>query len=260
MRNRAAWRPSKFEIDRAGKWRGSRSEVPITSRLAADIAAGFYYQTIHEHARGRLIDLGCGKVPLYGMYKDLVSDVVCVDWPNSLHDSAHTDVFADLNHPLDVEETGFDTAIASDVIEHLHTPEALFASAARLLRPQGKLLVGVPFLYWIHEMPHDFHRYTRFALEKMTRDAGLTVISLTAAGGSPEVLSDMATKSLGSSKIISSAMYGVSRALLTIPLVKRLSAATREAMPMAYFLVAQKLPDGSAPDTEAAAGARFTTG
>jgi SAM-dependent methyltransferase len=240
MRNAAAWRPSKFERDRAGGWCASRSEVPVTSRLAADISARLYHQTIRNHARGRLIDLGCGKVPLYGMYKDLVSDVTCVDWPNSLHGSTHTDVFADLNLPLDLEENGFDTALASDVIEHLHTPEALFASAARLLRPEGKLLIGVPFLYCIHESPHDFHRYTRYALERLTREAGLAVVSLTPAGGGPEVLSDIATKSVGASKAVASIVYAASRALLVTPLVKRLSAATREAMPMAYFLVAQK--------------------
>ncbi|MGH8318453.1 MAG: class I SAM-dependent methyltransferase [Steroidobacteraceae bacterium] len=206
----------------------------------ADIAAKYYYRIIRDHARGRLIDLGCGKVPLYGMYKDLVSEVVCVDWPNSLHATTHTDVFADLNLPLDVEENGFDTAIASDVIEHLHTPKALFASAARLLRPEGKLLIGVPFLYCIHEMPHDFHRYTRYALEKMTEEAGLAVVSLAAAGGGPEVLSDIITKSVGASKALARIAYGVTRSLLAAPLVKRLSAATRETMPMAYFLVAQK--------------------
>lgn len=240
MRDSAAWRPTKFELGPTGEWRASRSEVPITSRLVADIAAKFYSETIRSHARGRLIDLGCGRVPLYGMYKDLVSDTVCVDWPNSMHEATHTDVFADLNLPLDVEENGFDTAIASDVIEHLHTPEALFASAARLLRPEGKLLVGVPFLYCIHEMPYDFHRYTRYALERMTHEAGLTVISLAAAGGSPEVLSDIVTKSLGASKAIAGMAYHATRALLAVPLVKRLSVATRETMPMTYFLVAQK--------------------
>lgn len=240
MRNPADWRPSKFEMDRAGAWRASRSAVPITSRLVADIGAKFYYRTIRDHARGRLIDLGCGKVPLYGMYKDLAEEVVCVDWPNSMHASTHTDVFADLNLPLDLEENGFDTAIASDVIEHLHTPSALFSSAARLLRPEGKLIIGVPFLYCIHEMPYDFHRYTRYALEKMTREAGLTVISLAAAGGGPEVLSDIMTKSVGSNNAIAGMVYGVTRSLLAAPLVKRLSAATRETMPMGYFLVAQK--------------------
>src|SRR6185437_1003954 len=122
MRNHEAWRPSKFEQDRTGKWRASRRGVPITSRLVVDITAQAYHQMLCQHARGRLIDLGCGRVPLYGMYGNLASDVVCVDWPGSQHDTKHTDVFADLNLPLDLGDNEFDTAVASDVIEHLHSP------------------------------------------------------------------------------------------------------------------------------------------
>lgn len=240
MRNVEAWVQSKFERDTRGRWRASRREVPFTSRLMVDIVAAAYAEAIEAHATGRLADLGCGKAPLYGMYRAKASEVVCVDWPSSLHGAQHVDTFADLNGPLALESDSYDTIVATDVIEHLHTPEALFASAARALKSGGKLIVGVPFLYWVHEAPYDFHRYTRFALEKLAADAGLAIVSLAPFAGAPEVISDIATKALSGRPRLARIVYGTTRALLALRAVKKLSASTREVLPLGYILVAQK--------------------
>jgi SAM-dependent methyltransferase len=240
MRNPEAWLPSKFEKDPSAGWRANRTEISITSRLICDIIAAAYAAAIQTHASGRLADLGCGKVPLYGMYRDKVTDIACIDWPSSLHESLHIDMFADLNMPLDLEPASFDTVIASDVIEHLHTPRALFSSAHRILRGGGKLIIGVPFLYWIHEDPHDYHRYTRFALEKMTSDAGLVIISVASYAGASEILADVLTKTMAPWPRLANLAYASTRALLSLPKVKWLSSRTREIMPMGYLLVAEK--------------------
>ena len=243
MRNPGAWTRSKFESDSIGGWRANRAEVPIMSRLMVDRLAQMYAGAIGTHVRGRLADLGCGSVPLYEMYRDKVVDTVCVDWPASLHGSVHVDHFADLNEPLELEPGSFDTVLVTDVIEHLHSPQTLFASAARALRPGGKLIIGVPFLYWIHEAPHDFYRYTRFALEKLVADAKLTVVSITPIAGAPEVVVDLATKAVASRPRLARLIHTVCCGLLNLPPVRKLSAATRELMPLGYVLVARKAHD-----------------
>jgi len=215
--------------------------VPFTSRLMADLIATAYHEMIQAHASGRIADLGCGRVPLYGMYADHASEVICVDWPSSAHGSEFVDKFADLNLPLDLEPDSFDTLIATDVIEHLHSPSTFFSSAKRVLRPGGKLIVGVPFLYWIHEAPHDYHRYTRFALEKLTTDAGLKVLSLEPIGGAPEVLSDIIVKAISIRPTLAKLIYAITRASLRAKTVRKLSQATRDTMPLGYVLVAAKL-------------------
>jgi SAM-dependent methyltransferase len=244
MRNVEAWQETKFERVSPGRWRAGRRNVPFTSRLVVDLAAEAYSQAIAVHAVGRLADLGCGRVPLFGMYREHVTEVVCVDWPGSLQGSEYVDHFHDLNVPLELEPGTFDTIIATDVVEHLHTPKVLFSSVQRALRSGGKLIVGVPFLYWIHEEPRDFHRYTRFALGKMTEDAGLDVISITAYAGAPEVMSDIAVKALGSRPRLARLIYVLTRAMLKLSLVKKLSEATKTSMPLGYVLVAQKPTGG----------------
>jgi SAM-dependent methyltransferase len=205
----------------------------------ADRAAAAYASAILEHATGRLADLGCGEVPLFGMYRDLVTDVLCVDWPNSLHGGKYVDVDADLNEPLDLDPGAFDTVIATDVIEHLHTPQSLFDSASRALRPGGKLIVGVPFLYGIHEAPHDYHRYTPFALERMATTAGLVPCAVTAIGGAPEVLVDVAMKTAGFWPFLARLIHAVGQAGLALPPIRRLSVASSRTMAMGYVLVAE---------------------
>ena len=158
MRDAEAWAPSKFVRNGRG-WEANRETVPLASWIAADAMAGAYAGMIERHACGRLVDLGCGAAPLYGMYGGRATEVVCIDWRDGRHEQRHVDLFHDLNEPLELEPEGFDTVVASDVVEHLHTPQALFDSAARLLRPGGALILGTPFFYWLHEEPHDYHRY-----------------------------------------------------------------------------------------------------
>lgn len=240
MQNMKDWKETKFVRRKDGQWQASRTGVPVTSRLVADRAAEAYANAIALHANGRLVDLGCGNVPLFGMYRDVVDDIVCVDWQSGSHSSVHVDLFADLNAPLDLDESSFDTVIATDVIEHLHEPRALFSSAARALRGGGKLIIGVPFLYWIHEAPHDYHRYTKFALERMVRDAGLELIYLDAFGGPPEVLSDIAIKSFGRLRWLARLVYTITRPVVDFPPVRRWSKSMSATMPLGYVLVAQK--------------------
>jgi hypothetical protein len=81
MRDVAKWQPTKF-VFRGGELRASRDtgEIAVGSRLVGDLTAEAYGRAIVEHARGRLLDLACGKVPLFGVHRDHISDVQCVDW------------------------------------------------------------------------------------------------------------------------------------------------------------------------------------
>jgi hypothetical protein len=101
-----------------GKLFASRDEgeVSWSSRLIVDIVAGFYDRCLKQYARGRLLDLGCGKVPLYGTYRELVTDVICVDWQNTLHNSPYLDQELDLTDDMPFDDNQFDTIILSDVL------------------------------------------------------------------------------------------------------------------------------------------------
>jgi SAM-dependent methyltransferase len=122
--------------------------------------------------------MGCGHVPLYGTYRDLVQENICIDWANNLHTRIHLDYALDLGGKLPFQDGSFDTVLLTDVLEHLPEPQDAMGEVGRILRWVGKLIIGVPFFYWIHEQPHDYHRYTEFALRRMCHLSGLSVVEL----------------------------------------------------------------------------------
>ncbi len=141
----------------------------------------------------------------------------------------------------------FDTVIATDVIEHLHDPYEFLRSSARILKEDGKLIVGVPFLYWVHEAPHDYFRYTRYALEKMTSDSGLQLVELYPFGGPLEVLFDLVAKIAGSKMRATGIVNFFASWILSIPAIRNASGSKADKVPLGYILVAEKpkLADGA---------------
>ena len=199
-----------------------------------------YERVITAHARGRLLDCGCGDVPYYAMYRPHVSEVTCVDWGGSLNGRQHVDVDVDLNGALPFEDARFDTVLLADVLEHIAEPHALIAEIARVLAPGGKLIAMVPFFYPVHEAPHDHYRYTRFALERMCERAGLKVTELAPYGGYPDVLLDVVNKGLESWPLACRAFLALSGWWSRSGLIERWRAQSRERFPLGYCLVASK--------------------
>ncbi|MFN3840666.1 MAG: class I SAM-dependent methyltransferase [Cyclobacteriaceae bacterium] len=245
MKNTESWKPTKYEL-RNGKLRASKNRhaVSVSSRLMIDITASFYQKALHKYTKGSLADLGCGHVPFYLLYKHLATTITCVDWPNSLHKNPHLDVECDLNKPLPIQAETFDTIILSEVLEHIAEPDVLWAEMARMLKSGGKIIVSVPFLYKIHEAPHDYFRYTEFALKNFATKNNLKIVELESFGGLPVVLADLYAKILVKIPVIGNALASILQSLcfwfVHTPWGKRLSARTAGAYPLGYFLVVEK--------------------
>ena len=239
MRNPNQWSPTRF-VATAGGWRASSDarRVAPGSRHTADLQARSYAPALRAYARGRLLDLGCGNVPLYEMYRPSITAAVCVDWPSSYHGRTHVDVACDLNQPIPFASASFDTIVASDVIEHLFDYQTVWSEIARLLRPSGRVIIGVPFMYWLHEEPHDHFRPTEFALRRFCAQHGLRVVSLEPYGGAADVIFDIIAKHLGVSEMLARGFYWAGRAVL--PFGRRLVARTERKFPLGYLLVAER--------------------
>jgi len=248
MRNRDKWAPSKY-VYRNGRLRASRDRkaLKFSSRLAADLVSELYDEHIPTHVTGKLIDLGCGQVPLYEAYKNYVTDNLCVDWQNSNHKNIFLDHECDLAAALPFREGQFDTIVLSDVLEHIPVPEKLWIEMARILAPGGKVLMNTPFLYTLHEVPHDYYRYTEYALRRFALSVNLNVLVLESIGGAPEVVADILAKNrcfipiLGHGAAL--AIQFITRAFVRTSPGKRLSRRTGRRFPLGYFLVLEKPGD-----------------
>jgi SAM-dependent methyltransferase len=249
MRNETQWKPSKYVYNR-GVLRASRDprEVRIPTRLIADRVAALYEAHIPHHCRGRLIDLGCGKVPLYQVYRPFVTDITCVDRAQSLYGGAYVDVECDLTQRLPFDDAQFDTVILSDVLEHLPEPARTWQEMRRILTTGGKVLMNVPFLYGLHEQPHDYFRYTEYALRRFATTNRFRVVLLKQVGGSPDALADIGAKNAAHLPLIGAAcamgIQGMVWWFGKTSFGRRLSEQTSVTFPLGYFMISEKSGEG----------------
>lgn len=236
MKNKEQWMPAHFKRDAKGRLEGTHMHKII----------GYAYEkVIREHALGTLADIGCGSVPYYQIYKDQVAEIICVDWGETATGISHLDFVADLNNGIPLANEVADTVLCTDVLEHIHNPVHLFSEMTRIMKQDAKIIVTVPFLYWIHNAPHDHHRYTRYMLTEFCRKNGLTVVSLEEYGGLPEILYDLVHKGyifynfpLRRAFLFSWRKFG--EFLYRRNFIVNLSKRSRETFPLGYILVAQK--------------------
>lgn len=78
---------------------------------------------------------------------------------------ARPDVFGDACR-LPLADASVAAVTCYEVLEHVRDPEALVAEVARVLAPGGVVEFTMPFLYPVHDAPHDFQRWTRFGWER----------------------------------------------------------------------------------------------
>ncbi|MCZ4313795.1 class I SAM-dependent methyltransferase [Comamonadaceae bacterium G21597-S1] len=249
MKNIDKWQPSKF-VYKNERLIASRdtAEVGLGSRLAADLVARAYGLHLRNHARGRLLDLGCGKAPLYHVYRDSIVENICVDWKNTSHKNDYLDLEADLTKHLPFDDGEFDTILLSDVLEHIPEPELLWCEMARVLSINGKIIMNVPFCYWLHEQPYDYYRYTEHALRRFAARSGMSVVMLCSIGGAPEIIADVFAKNLlragRTGRAASLFVQWATFKIIDTKLGKKISDATKDSFPLGYFLVAQKRAPG----------------
>lgn len=60
-----------------------------------------------------------------------------------------------------------------EVLEHVRDPESVIAEIARVLVPGGIVELSMPFMYPVHDAPHDYQRWTRHGLLRSLREHGL---------------------------------------------------------------------------------------
>jgi SAM-dependent methyltransferase len=152
----------------------------------------------------------------------------------------HIDQFVDLNRPLPFGDAEFETVLLTDVLEHIAEPARLLGEIARVMKPGGKLVASVPFLYPLHEEPYDYYRYTSHKLKQFCTSKGLEPIIVEPYGGALEVILDIIAKHLYRHPLLSAMHLWLSRRLVRVRFLQALSADTQAQFPIGYSLIAQK--------------------
>lgn len=124
---------------------------------------------------GEVLDVGCGRKP----YREFVPSrrYVGVDIDSPVTRAlAAADAFYD-GRTLPFENASFDGVLCTQVLEHVFTPEEFLTELRRVLRPDGTLVLAVPFAWDEHEQPVDFARYSSFGLRALLERNGFDVLA-----------------------------------------------------------------------------------
>ncbi len=135
----------------------------------------------HAVLEGTVFDLGGGQSPSYWRFIRPASalQVINVD----LNSAARPTVLASLERPLPFASAQADAVLLFNVLEHIYDHRRLLAEIRRLLKPEGRLYLWVPFLVAIHNDPDDYFRYTASALTCLLTGSGFDSIQVFPAGG-----------------------------------------------------------------------------
>lgn len=169
------------------------------------------------HLDGLVLDIGCGDrwleplVRQRGHYLGLDS----LETGAALY-GARPSLFGDASR-LPVADASIDTVVLLEVLEHLESPRQALEEIARVLKPGGRLLLSMPFLYPIHDAPHDFQRYTTHGLAREMAAVGFDVRSIDPTRHALEAAGLLAA--IGCAGVAIEALRQRSLSLLLVPFV-----------------------------------------
>ena len=133
--------------------------------LAADLAAAA------PLARGRLLDVGCGNRRYESVFVH-AGRYVGYDVDTR---GGRPDVCGQAA-ALPFRDGSFEAVLSTQVLEHVIAPADVLREIHRVLVPEGQ--------QWrLHEVPHDYWRFTRYGLERLLVAAGFEVRTIRAQGG-----------------------------------------------------------------------------
>jgi SAM-dependent methyltransferase len=123
---------------------------------------------------GRLLDIGCGRKPYQNLFR--VNEYVGLELDSPENRANKSADFFYEGKLFPFENGAFDGAICNQVLEHVFTPDEFLGEIHRVLKPGGKLLLTVPFVWDEHEQPHDYARYTSFGLKSLLEKNGFEML------------------------------------------------------------------------------------
>lgn len=136
-----------------------------------------------EHARGDLLDIGCGSKPFAPVFEGRLRRYWGTDLTASRYlGGARLDAFASAEaQPF--RDASFDTVLGLSMITYLPEPLRFLREAHRVLRPGGMLLLECTQMVPLHDEPHDYFRYTRYGAAYLLEQAGFDPVAFVPIGG-----------------------------------------------------------------------------
>jgi SAM-dependent methyltransferase len=204
-------------------------------------------------AKGLVLDIGCSDQK-FRNYLNCDCNYIGLDYYDTVVRFYQTrpQIFGDAQ-ALPIRNDSIDTIVLTDVLEHLPKPTQALDEVVRALRPGGKILISVPFLYPLHNVPYDFQRWTTYGLGQMVKSLNVKIVEHKHSGQPVETavaLTNIALSKLALDMLTRRNPIGfivLVLALIAIPVLNliawTITALSRkdDLMPFHYLLVLEKV-------------------
>lgn len=131
-------------------------------------------KSLSSEINGKILDVGCGTKPYSTFFNCTEYIGLEIETGIDSH-KKQADVFYDGKY-FPFKSESFDSIICNQVLEHVFDPNNFLEEINRVLKPNGKLLLTVPFVWDEHEQPYDFARYSSFAIRYLFEKHGFKIL------------------------------------------------------------------------------------
>lgn len=115
-------------------------------------------QYIENSSKDKIIlNIGSGHEERFGQ-ENFVNLDIYPHWNTHVAGDAHCLPF--LNDSVDI-------VWLCAVLEHIQNPFKVMDEVYRVLKPDGLVLISVPFIQYLHASPHDYFRYTKYGVRSI---------------------------------------------------------------------------------------------
>jgi SAM-dependent methyltransferase len=123
---------------------------------------------------GKTLDVGCGTKPYIKLFNH--SEYIGLEFDTGIDsEKKQADFYYD-GKTFPFNDVEFDSVVTNQVLEHVFTPDEFLNEINRVLKPKGKLLLTVPFVWDEHEQPYDYARYSSFGLKSLLEKNGFIIV------------------------------------------------------------------------------------
>jgi SAM-dependent methyltransferase len=180
-RDNERWQPPAFVNIKSRK----DAFLAFLRRLLDFQAASIYkdLKVLLPRTFGQVLDVGCGAQPYRYLFPENV-EYLAIDHASAFEDfgykSPDTIYYEGVEWPI--KDQTIDFILATETLEHVEDPAQFLSEAARTLKPNGEIILTVPFAARWHYIPHDFWRFTPTALNLLLMNAGFNNIRIYCRG------------------------------------------------------------------------------
>lgn len=116
--------------------------------------------------RGHVLDVGCGQRP-YEVWSQKGPGGVTQYTGLDLAPGPGVDIVVGPSDIWPLADASVDAIVFTQVLEHVANRPHILSEMARVLRPGGRILLTVPFIFMAHGLPHDYARFTVAGVRSM---------------------------------------------------------------------------------------------